>query len=94
MKPTSKDIYTMLVQGYLVSEIKRKYDLTELEWQRLTNRVEFIEMLHSPKIVPDLLKIKEIEETLFNLLDIKKPSQDVRRRISSLQTNYSRFLVC
>jgi len=93
MTVTSKEIYSLLVEGYMPSEIKRKYNLTEIEWRRITARVEFVSLLFSPNVVPDLMKIKEIETALFNLLDISNPSQDVKRRIKSLQVRYSQFLV-
>ena len=93
MTVTSKEIYSLLVQGYLVSEIRSKYRLTDVEYQKITARAEFVELILAPNQVSDLLKIKEIEENLFNLLSVKEPSRDVKKRISSLQVRYSQFLV-
>lgn len=93
MKIDSKHIYDLLLKGETVSEIRNKYCLSQKDWQRLTSRVEFTQLMFSPKLVPDLLKIKEIETDLFNLLEIDKPSLDVKKRINSLQIRYSTFTV-
>lgn len=42
MTVTSKEIYSLLVQGYLVSEIRHKYKLTDIEYQKITARAEFV----------------------------------------------------
>lgn len=90
---TSKEIYSLLVQGYLVSEIRHKYKLTDIEYQKITARAEFVEIILAPNKISDLLKIKEIEENLFNLLAVKEPSINVKKRINSLQVRYSQFIV-
>ena len=90
---TQGEIYSQLVQGFSASEIKLKYNLTDSDWVRITNKLEFADLLSSPQSKSELIKIKEIENDLFDLLEVKNPSKGVQRRINSLQVRYSQFLI-
>ena len=86
------EVYNQLLLGLMPSEIKSLYSMTDREWHNLMLTKKFYSLLHSSKTIPDALKLREIEDNLFGLLDGPR-TPDINQRIDALKTRYANFLL-
>lgn len=86
-------IYNLLCEGYMPREIKEKLLINQRDYDRITQMVEFTQLLYSCKNIPATLKIKEIEDNLFGLLQVKNRTLDQDKRIEVLTSRYASFLI-
>lgn len=92
MMYTATEVYNQLLNGLTPSEIKRMFSMTDREWLKLMASTKFNELLHSSKTVPDSLKLREIEDNLFGLLEGPR-TIGVNKRIDALTKRYAKFLL-
>jgi len=92
ISPDITEIYILLLKGHTVTEIRTQYGISVADWELISSKSDFNDIIKSDDGISNKVKIKEIEDNLFALLSLPKKDHAVNRRIDALTTRYSSFL--